>query len=122
MKYFINAGDVQRFVAPTGGVVSGGVYQVGQAVCVACATVAETLVFEGKIRGIFKVTKVGSQAWTEGALVYWDKENTRFTTTASGSRLAGWAVLGAGSAMPGSGAGETTGYVYLDGTARADEA
>lgn len=115
MTNFVQPGDVQTFVAPSGGVVSGGVYKIGQVVCVAAKDVAQTLNFEGKIRGVFTVTKVGSQAWTQGALVYWDNGNTRFTTTAGGNRLAGHAVEAVGA-----GAGETTGTVYLDGTSRVD--
>lgn len=117
MENFIQDGEVQTHVAPSGGVLSGGVYQIGQVVGVAAQTAAEAASFQLKIRGVFSVTKVGSQAWTVGALVYFDKDNSRFTTTASGSRLAGWAT-----AAVGSGAGETTGQVYLDGAVRADEA
>lgn len=115
MDNFVQPGDVQTFTAPSGGVVSGGVYKIGQVVCVAAATVAQTLPFEGKIRGVFTVTKVGSQAWTVGVPVYWDNGNTRFTSTASGSRLVGHATVAVGS-----GAGETTGTVYFDGATRID--
>lgn len=116
MQNFIQPGEVQTFTAPTGGVVSGGVYQIGQVVVVAAADVAQTLPFEGKIRGVFEVTKVGSQAWTEGALVYFEDGARAFTTVAGGNHLAGWAVEAVGS-----GATLTTGKVYLDGVARADE-
>lgn len=116
MDNFTQPGDVQTFTAPEDGVVSGGVYQIGQAIVVAAAAAAVDEEFEGKTRGVFSVTKVGSQAWTEGALVYWDDLNSYFTTTAAGNRLAGWAV-----AAVGSGSGDTTGLVYLDGVARDNE-
>lgn len=128
MKNFVQEagnGDAAKFTAPTGGVVSGGVYQIGQLLVVATVTADEAALFSGipMVGGsIYKVTKVGSQAWTEGLIVYYDKENARFTSTATGSLRAGWAVLGAGSAMPGSGAGETTGYILAGATPVADEA
>jgi hypothetical protein len=52
-----------------------------------------------------------------GALVYFDKEIARFTTTATGSLLAGVVLVAVGS-----GASETTGRVRLNGSAKADEA
>jgi predicted RecA/RadA family phage recombinase len=64
---------------------------------------------------VHKLAKVGSQAWTVGALVYWDNTNKRFTTTASGNLLAGCAAEAASS-----GAGVTTGVVRLNGIAQAD--
>ena len=113
MINYVQEGDILTLVAPSGGVVSGGVYKIGQFIVVAAADVAQTLPFEGKRRGVFRVTKVGSQAWTQGALVYWDNGNTRFTTTAGGNTLAGAAVDAVGA-----GAGETTGVVLPDGTVR----
>lgn len=116
MQTFTEPGDVQELTAPTDGVVSGGIYQIGQAIVAAVADAAEGDPFEGLVRGVVSAPKVGSQAWTEGALVYWDDVNGYFTTTDAGNRLAGWAVEAVGS-----GAGETTGKVYLDGVARANE-
>lgn len=116
-KKFVQPGEVLDLVAPTGGVVSGLVYQIGQQLVMAMDTVAQTLKFRGKTRGVWQVTKVGSQAWTEGQLIYFDKENARFTSTATASLLAGTAV----APLPGAGAGETTGYVFVPGHARADE-
>lgn len=113
MNNFIQPGEVQTFTAPSGGVVSGTVYKIGQVVCVAAADVAQTLPFEGKIRGVFTLPKATSQSWTEGALLYWDDSAKKFTTTSGGNRLAGHAVEAADSA-------DTTGTVYLDGATRAD--
>jgi len=117
-KKFVQEGEVVELVAPTGGVVSGLVYQVGQALVMAMDTIAQTLKFRGKTRGVWQVTKIGTQAWTEGQLIYFDKENARFTSVATASLLAGVAV----APLPGAGAGETTGYVFVPGAARADEA
>lgn len=117
MKNFIQPGDVLDLTAPLGGVVSGGVYQIGQLLVVAGISASAGDAFTGKVTGVFSVTKVGSQAWTVGALVYWDDGNTRFTTDPTGNLLAGHAVEAVGA-----GAGETTGVVRLDGAARDNEA
>ena len=122
MKTFRSEGDVQTLTVPNGGVVSDGVYQVGQALAKATKTITEAervageTTFEGKIRGVFSVTKAGSQAWAVGALVYWDDGAKNFTTSAAGNRLAGHALEATGSDP-----GETTGVVYLDGATRGDE-
>lgn len=102
-------GHVQTFVAPSGGVVSGGFYVHGTLVVKAMTTRAVGENYEGEISGVHQVTKVGSEAWTHGALVYWDAGNTRFTTSSSGNTLAGVAAGAVGS-----GSGETTGYVLLN--------
>lgn len=117
MDNFVQSGQSLNFIAPGGGVTVGTPKQIGQILVVPAVTAAATAIFAGMIRGVFRVTKVGSQAWGEGAVVYWDAGNTRFTTTGAGNLRVGFATLGLGTALPGSGAGETTGYVYLDGVA-----
>ena len=42
--------------------------------------------------GDYPITKVGSQAWTVGAKVYWDDTNKRCTTVATDNTLIGAAV------------------------------
>jgi predicted RecA/RadA family phage recombinase len=113
---FSQPGLVLPFTAPTDGVVSGTLYQIGQAVVAAVADAAEGATFEGLVRGVVSVEKPGSQAWTEGALVYFDAVAGKVTTVDAGNRLIGWATSAVGS-----GAGETTGECYLDGVARANE-
>jgi predicted RecA/RadA family phage recombinase len=117
MENFVQPGDSLTLIAPSGGVVSGGAYQIGQILVIASVTAAVGVEFAGKTTGVFNVTKVGSQAWTVGQIVYFDKENSRFTSTATGSLLAGVAM-----AAVGAGAGETTGRVRLNGTFKPDEA
>jgi predicted RecA/RadA family phage recombinase len=116
VKNYLQPGKVMSFTAPTGGVVSGQPYQIGQILVIAAATVAQTLAFEGATTGVFSVTKVGSQAWAEGAIVYWDDSARKFTTVAAGNLQVGCAAEAVGS-----GAAETTGKVRLDGIARANE-
>lgn len=113
---FVQPGDTLVLPAPTGGTVSGSVYRIGQLVLVALETKAQTLPCAFARRGIFTVTKVGSQAWAVGTLVFWDNGNSRFTTTSAG----GLTLCGVCASVVGSGAGETTGQVLLDGAARAN--
>ena len=123
MKYYQQEGEIQTTTAPVGGIVSGAGLQVGQKVGIATKTITAAEALAGAtvellIRGCAAVLKVGTQAWTEGALVYWDDHAGYFTTPAAGNRLVGWAIL----PEIGAGASETTGNVYLDGAARDDEA
>lgn len=113
MNNFIQPGDSLELTAPSGGVTKGAPKQIGRLLVVPAVSALQGARFIGKTTGVFTVTKVGSQAWTEGAVVYWDAGNNRFTTTASTHLQAGTAV-----AAVGSGSGETTGVVRLDGVAR----
>lgn len=114
---YVQPGDVMTFTAPAGGVTVDVPVQIGQLVVIPNVTAAVSVSFDGHATGVHSVPKVGSQAWTEGALVYWDDGNGYFTTTAAGNLRAGVAVEAVGS-----GAGETTGVVRLDGVARVQEA
>lgn len=110
---YVQPGEIVTLTAPSGGVVAGTPKQIGQIVVVPMTTVAQTLPFEGAVTGVFDLPKIGSQAWTEGALVYWDEGNDRCTTVGPGSVQIGVAVMAVGS-----GASETTGRVRLDGVGR----
>jgi len=114
MKNYVQSDDPLEFTAPVGGVTSGVPVQIGNLLVVAAVTVLAGVRFVGKTRGVFSYTKAASQAWAEGAIVYWD--GTAFTTVAAGNFQAGVAVVATGA-----GAGETTGVVRLDGIARPDE-
>ena len=111
MKNYISEGDVLTMIAPSGGVVSGQPYLIGSAFGIAAAAAAQGEEFEMLTEGVFDVTKAGSQAWTQGAAVFWDNTARNFTTTASGNTRVGVAVRAVGN-----GAGETTGRVRLNGT------
>jgi len=115
MNNFIQPGDSQEFTA-VGSVTAGQPVQFGYAFGIAATSVANAVKFIAKIRGVFEVTKPGSQAWAEGAAIYYDIGTNKFTTSATGNRLVGWAVGAIGS-----GASETTGKVYLDGMARVGD-
>lgn len=116
MKNFVQPGNTLTVAAPYD-VEAGDGVKVGQIFGVASGTAAETEKVEIATVGVFTLDKAGSQAWTVGALVYWDDGNRRCTTTATSNLLIGVAV-----AAVGSGAGETLGRVRLNGAYRADEA
>jgi predicted RecA/RadA family phage recombinase len=113
MDNFVQPGDSLEFTAPGGGVTAGTPVQIGQLLVIPAVTAAATVRFNGAVTGVFRVPKVGSQAWTEGAVVFWDAGNTRFTTVGAGNLQAGIAVEAVGS-----GASATTGVVRLDGIGR----
>jgi predicted RecA/RadA family phage recombinase len=109
---FIAQGDVLDHVS--GGVIaSGAVVLIGALVGIATtAATASGQTIAVKVSGVWQVTKIGSQAWTIGQRVYWDAGNSRFTIVATGNTFAGVAYEAVGS-----GAGETTGKIRLNGTA-----
>lgn len=106
----ISEGKILTLTAPEGGVTSGVPVKIGTLVVVPQVTADAGASFAAASEGVHSVTKVGSQAWTEGAVVYWDAGDARFTTTAADGYPAGVAVEAVGS-----GAGETTGKVKLFG-------
>ena len=109
MKNLKAIGDVVALTAPTGGVLSGGFYKIGVLFGAAIAAAAEAAPFQMKRSGLFEgVTKPGSQAWTEGAKIYWDDTAKKFTTVSTDNF-----AVGAAAAAVGNGAGATTGDVIL---------
>jgi predicted RecA/RadA family phage recombinase len=108
MKNFVQPGESVEFTAPVGGVTSGVGVQIGELLVIATVTAAAGARFNGLVEGVITHAKAPSQAWAEGARVYWDEGNKRFTTSASGNLPAGYAV-----AAVGAGADETTGTVLL---------
>jgi predicted RecA/RadA family phage recombinase len=116
MRNYVQEGDRLTLAAPYA-LTSGQGAQVGQIFGVTNSDAANGATTVLKTSGVFDLTKVGSQAWTAGALVYWDNTNRRCTTTATGALLIGAAV-----AAVANGAGDTIGRVRLNGTFRANEA
>ena len=114
MKNFVQPGESVEFTAPAGGVVSGVGVQIGELLVIATVTKTPAQVtagddrFNGLVEGVITHAKAPSQAWAEGARVYWDEGNKRFTTSGSGNLPAGYAV-----AAVGGGADDTTGTVLL---------
>lgn len=116
MKNFVQNGDVLRLVMPYDRTSGQGV-KVGQIFGIVAHNALETQEAEVHLVGVYTINKVGSQAWTAGALVYWDDTNKRATTVATSNLLIGVAV----AAVP-DGAGDTSGRIRLNGSFRANEA
>jgi len=110
MKNFIKPGHILTFTSPAGGVTSGTPVQIGQLLVIPTTTVAVGLPFEGLTCGVVDLPKASGQAWTEGALVYWDNTAKNVTTTSTSNLRLGCAAQAQAS-------GDTTGRVYLQGTA-----
>ena len=107
MKNFVAAGDTLTITAGAD-IASGDGVLVGSLFGVATGAIANGAQGVINLVGVYDLPKVGSQAWTVGALVYWT--GTACTATASTNKLIGVAV-----AAVGSGAGETIGRVRLNG-------
>ena len=110
MKNYVQPGNTITLTAPYA-VASGEGLLVGAIFGVAAGTAASGATVEAALTGVFDLTKIGSQAWTVGAKVYWDDTNKRCTTVATDNTLIGVAVV----AVAG-GAGDTIGRVRLNGS------
>lgn len=107
---YIAQGDVITIPAPTGGVVAGTAYLIGGLVVIAKDTAAETVNFDAYVTGVHSVVKANSQAWTVGAVIYWDNSGAAFTTASTSNYRAGVAVEAVAST-----AGLIVGKVRLNG-------
>ena len=110
-KNYRKTGVVVTLTAPSGGVVSGMLYVIGGLPVVALNSAAQGAQFEGKTTGEFDLPKVGSQGWQEGQRVNWNPSPGVCSTAAT----AGFFPIGVATQVVGSGAGETTGRVRLNG-------
>ena len=107
MKNYVQEGDSLTLAAPYN-VSSGGGFKVGSIIAIAAGDALSGATVVGLLEGVFTVAKVSAQAWTAGALIYWDDSAKNFTTTSSANTLAGVAV--AAAANPSS-----TGRLRLNG-------
>ena len=102
MKNYVQPGNTITLTAPYA-VTSGDGLLVGSIFGIASADAALNDPIETALVGVFDITKVGSQAWTVGAKVYWDDTNKRTTSVATSNTLIGVATEavagGAGSAV-----------------------
>lgn len=110
MKNFVQPGNTLTLTAPYA-VTSGDGLLVGTIFGVAAGDAESGATVEAALTGVFDLTKIGAQAWTVGAKVYWDDTNKRCTTVATDNTLIGVAV----DAVAG-GAGDTIGRVRLNGS------
>lgn len=115
MKNYIQPGKTVTLTAPTGGVVAGNGYKIGQLFVVAQNSAAEGEDFEGVTEGVFELPKTSANTWSQGALLYWNNSTGALTTTASGNMLVANGLKAGAN-------GETTAVVRLNGVGRANEA
>ena len=107
MQNFLKEGKIITLTAPYN-VNSGGGMLVGSIFAVATTTVLSGATVEGLVEGVVTLAKTSAQAWTVGALIYWDDTNKVATTVSTSNKLIGVATDAA--ANPSS-----TGNVRLNG-------
>lgn len=107
MRNYVQPGETMTLAAPYQ-VAGGAGLLVGSIFAVATGDAANGAAVEGRIVGVYDLAKVSAQAWTVGALIYWDDSAKNCTTTSSGNKLIG--VAAAAAANP-----SATGRVRLNG-------
>ena len=110
MKNYVQPGNTLTLTAPYA-VTSGDGLLVGSIFGVASGDAALNDPVETALTGVFDLTKVGSQAWTVGAKVYWDDTNKRTTSVATSNTLIGVATEAVGGT-----ASDIIGRVRLNGS------
>lgn len=106
MKTQLNKGKAIEITTPSGGYASGQPVKVGSLVGISSNTYLQNDTAVIWLLGTHLVAKTAAQAWTAGALLYWDATASSFTTTSTSNTLAGYAYADAASA-------DTTGYILL---------
>lgn len=89
MKNFIQHGNVIDCIAPSGGVVSGAAYKIGDLFGVAAHAASESAEFAMHVAGVFSLPKAGTITPGPGVKLYWDNAARNITTTSSGNTLVG---------------------------------
>lgn len=107
MRNMIATGDTLTITAPAA-VLSGAGVLVGALFGVALADIASGARGAIRVRGVVRLGKAPSQAWTLGQRVYWDAGNSRATNVATGNTMIGLCA----EAVAG-GAGDVLGNVLL---------
>lgn len=107
MKNYVQDDDVITVAAPYN-VSSGGGALVGSLFGVAVTDALSGANVALATEGVFDLAKTSAQAWTVGALIYWDDTNKVATTVSTSNTKIGVAV--AAAANPSS-----TGRVRLNG-------
>lgn len=92
MKNYIQEGETITLTTPYA-VLSGGGALVGSIFGVANVDYAISVAGEYDTSGVFDLSKVSAQAWTAGALIYWDDATKLTTTVLTGNKLIGVALL-----------------------------
>lgn len=107
MKNYVQDGDTLSLVAPYDR-LSGQGMLVGSIFGVAAVDALSGASVEVEVDGVFDLEKVSAQAWTAGALIYWDDTAKNATSVSTSNKLIGVAVQSAANPS-------TTGRVRLNG-------
>lgn len=107
MKNFVQEGNTVTLTAPYA-LTSGDGLLVGSIFGVAANDAANGAEVEAVVAGVFSLKKTSAQAWTQGALIYWDNTAKECTTTVATNKLIGVAVAAASNPSG-------TGLVRLNG-------
>jgi predicted RecA/RadA family phage recombinase len=94
MKNFIQEGNNITLTAPYN-VTSGDGLLVGSVFGVASNDALLNAEVQTQLTGVFSIKKTNAQAWTQGALIYWDNTAKECTTTPTSNKLVGTAVAAA---------------------------
>jgi predicted RecA/RadA family phage recombinase len=109
MKNQVQVGDSIAVVAPSGGFTDGLCYQIGAALFgVASYTCVAGATGELWLKGVFTLTKLTTQVWALGDIIYWDNINHWCSNVATDGNRVGIAT--AAAANP-----SAVGEVRLDG-------
>ncbi|MTH62105.1 DUF2190 family protein [Paracoccus litorisediminis] len=111
MKNFLAHGNALTVTNSTGAAVASGAgVLLGKMFGIAAGPIAAGAEGVINLEGVYELPKAASQAWTVGALVYWDNAAKVCTTVVSTNTLIGVAI----GAVAG-GAGDLLGKVRLNG-------
>ena len=97
---YLYSGDVLDYT--NGGsteISSGAPVLVGSRLGIALVNIPAGGMGSVRMRGVFTVAKLSTDAVAQGDLLYWDATNARLTTTASTNKLAGYAAAAAGAGV-----------------------
>lgn len=108
MKKYSHSGNPLTFLAPAA-LTKDVPYLLGVLVVIPCETFASGAQADAMTSGVFfSMPKATGEAWTAGAVLYWDNSAGKFTTTSTNNTKCGVAQAIAAS-------GDTTGPVFLTG-------
>lgn len=104
----IQDGETMEYSNSGSAILSGDVVVIGERIGVAIVDIAATSgIGSVDVSGVFELAKTTSQAWSQGAKLFWAAGTSKLTTTATANTPAGYAFEAAASAA-------TTGYCKLE--------
>lgn len=107
-KNYVAAGRTIDFAAPYNR-NPGEAALLGSLVGISLGTLLSTVIGSWAVEGVWDVAKVNAQAWTAGALIYWDDSAKLFTNVSTSNTRVGIAALAAANPT-------AVGRVRLNGT------